>query len=87
MTMHNEPYVVERDRTVTTTDSSSPALLIIGILLAIGLGIGAWFAFNNDGNDGTVVPNDGSGQVIPGGESDTTGDSGTTGDTGDTTTP
>jgi hypothetical protein len=64
---HDEPYVVERDRTVMTTDTNSPALLIIGILLAIGLAIGAWFAFVDNG--GSTAPGDTTNppeQVVPG---------------------
>lgn len=94
MTMrHDDPYVVERDRTTVTNDTSSPALLIVGILLAIGLAIGAWFAFTNGDNGGDVTNIDNSEQVVPGGETgdttDTSGttDDGTTTDTGDTTTP
>lgn len=86
MTMrHDEPYVVERDRTMTTTETSSPVLLIIGILLAIGLAIGAWFAFNNDGGSGDVNNIDNPTIVEPGTGGDTTGD--TTGGNTDTTTP
>lgn len=85
---HTDPYV--RERSVEVRDSNSGPMMLIGIILAVAIAIGAWFAFNDNGSDAPVVENNNTEQVVPGDTSgDTTGDtSGDTGTTdGTTTTP